>query len=67
MELSIDEFLISFPLISPLILQYKLSTESSKGIYPIYLFPLPFPITNTIPNDFPTTNQSNKFTYGSNY
>ena len=60
-ELSIEEFLINFPLILALILQYKLSTESSKGIYPIYLFPFPFLIINIISNDFPTTNQSNKF------
>ncbi len=61
MELSIEEFLIHFPLILSLILQSKLSIESSKGIYPIYLFPFPFLIINIISNDFPTTNQSNKF------
>ena len=62
MELLIEEFLINFPLILPLIIQYKLSTKSSKGIYPIYLFPFPFLIINIIFNDFLTTNQSNKFT-----
>jgi len=61
MELLIDDFLIHLPLILPLINQFKLSIESSKGIYPIYLFPFPFLIINIITNDFPTTNQLNKF------
>lgn len=61
MELLIEEFLIHFPLILSLILQFKLSIESSKGIYSIYLFPFPFLIINIITNDFPTTNQLNKF------
>ena len=34
---------------------------SSKGIYSIYLFTFPFLIINIITNDFPTTNQLNKF------
>ena len=37
MELLIEEFLIHFPLILSLTLQSKLSIESSKGIYTIYL------------------------------
>lgn len=61
MELLIEEFLIHFPLILSLILQCKLSIESSKGIYSIYLVPFPFLIINIITNDFPTTNQLNKF------
>ena len=61
MELLITDFLIHLPLILPLINQFKLSIESSKGIYPIYLFPFPFLIINIITNDFPTTNQLNKF------
>ena len=61
MELLIDDFLIHLPLILPLINQFKLSIESSKGIYPVYLFPFPFLIINIITNDFPTTNQLNKF------
>jgi NADH:ubiquinone oxidoreductase subunit D len=61
MELLIEEFLIHFPLILSLILQSKLAIESSKGIYSIYLFPFPFLIINIITNDFPTTNQLNKF------
>ena len=61
MELLIEEFSINFPLILSLITRSKLSIESSKGIYPIYLFPFPFLIINIISNDFPTTNQSNKF------
>lgn len=61
MELLIEEFLIHFPLILSLIIQSKLSIESSKGIYSIYLFTFPFLIINIITNDFPTTNQLNKF------
>jgi len=61
MELLIEEFLINFPLILSLILQSKLSIESSKGIYSIYLFSFTFIIINLISNDFPSINQSNKF------
>lgn len=60
MELLIEEFLIHFPLILSLILQCKLSIESSKGIYSIYLFTFPFLIINIITNDFPIVNQLNK-------
>lgn len=61
MELLIEEFLINFPLILSLIINFKLSIESSKGIYSIYLFTFPLFNINLISNDFPTTNQSNKF------
>ena len=61
MELLIEEFLIHFPLILSLILQFKLSIESSKGIYSIYLFTFPFLIINIITNDFLIVNQLNKF------
>ena len=61
MELLIEEFLINFPLILSLTLQFKLSIKSSKGIYPIYLFSFPFLIINIISNDFLTINQLNKF------
>jgi len=47
-------------LILSLILQSKLSIESSKGIYTVSLFPFPFLIINIITNDFPTINQLNK-------
>jgi len=60
MELLIEEFLIHFPFILSLILQCKLSIESSKGIYSIYLFTFPFLIINIITNDFPIVNQLNK-------
>ena len=40
MEWLIEEFLINFPLILSLISRFKLSIESSKGIYSIYLFSL---------------------------
>ena len=55
MELLIEEFLIHFPLILSLILQSKLSIESSKGIYSIYLFSFPFLIINIITNDIFST------------
>ena len=58
---SVYSLLIHFPLILSLILQSKLSIESSKGIYSIYLFSFPFLIINIITNDFPTTNQLNKY------
>ena len=61
MELLIEEFLIHFPLILSLIRNFKLSIESSKGIYFIYLFSFPFLIINIITNDFPTTNILNKY------
>jgi len=61
MEIMIEEFLIIFPLILSLMNQLTLSIESSKGIYSIYLFAFPYVIINIITNDFPTTNQSNKF------
>ena len=60
MELLIEEFLIHFPLVLSLINIYKLSIESSKGIYSIYLFPFPFLIINIITNDFLSINQLNK-------
>ena len=53
MELLIEEFLITFPLILSLIHQLTLSIESSKGIYSIYLFAFPYVIINIITNDFP--------------
>ena len=61
MELLIEEFLIHFPILLSLIKQFKLSIESSKGIYSIYLFSFPFLIINIISNDFLTINQLNKF------
>ena len=61
MELLIEEFLIHFPLILSLILQCKISIESSKGIYSVNLFPFPFLSINIISNDFLTINQLNNF------
>lgn len=61
MELLIEEFLIHFPLILSLINRCKISIESSKGIYSIYLFPFPSLSINIISNDFLTTNQLNNF------
>ena len=61
MELLIEEFLVHFPLILSLTLQSKLSIESSKGIYTIYLLNFPFLVINIITNDFLTTNQLSYF------
>ncbi len=59
MELLIEEFFFHFPLILSLIVQSKLSIDSSKGIYSIYLFKFPYLIINIIIHDVLTTNQLN--------
>jgi len=61
MELLIEEFLISFPLILSFINSFKLSIESSKGIYSIYIQSFPYLTINIISNDYLTINQLNKF------
>jgi NADH:ubiquinone oxidoreductase subunit D len=61
MELLIEEFLISFPLILSFIYSFKLSIESSKGIYSIYIQSFPYLTINIISNDYLTINQLNKF------
>ena len=61
MELLIEEFLISFPLILSFINELKLSIESSKGIYSIYIQSFPYLTINIISNDYLTINQLNKF------
>ena len=61
MEWLISEFLISFPFILSLINELKLSIESSKGIYSIFINSFPYWTTNIISNDFLTLNQLNKF------
>ena len=61
MELLIEEFLINYPIILSLITQFKLSIESSKGIYSIYLSSYPLSTINIISNDFLIINQLNKF------
>ena len=48
MELLIEEFLISFPLILSFINELKLSIESSKGIYSIYIQSFPYLTINII-------------------
>ena len=48
-------------LIQPLIQIPRLSTESSKGTLSIFISPFPFLTTNTISNDYPTSNEINKF------
>jgi NADH:ubiquinone oxidoreductase subunit D len=61
MELLIEEFLISFPLVLAFINEYKLSIESSKGIYSIYIQSFPYLTINIISNDYLSINQLNKF------
>lgn len=61
MELLIEEFLMAFPLILCLVSELKLSLESSKGIYSIYLQSFPYLTVNIISNDYLTINQLNKF------
>ena len=60
MEWLISEFLLTFPFILSLINELKLSIESSKGIYPIFINCFPYWTTNVISNDFLTINQLNK-------
>ena len=62
MELLIEEFLLSFPLILFFINELKLSIESSKGIYSIYIQSFPFLTINIISNDYLIINHLNKFT-----
>jgi NADH:ubiquinone oxidoreductase subunit D len=61
MELLITEFMIRFPFILSLINELKLSIESSKGIYSIFLFSYPFISSSIVSNDYLTLNQLNKF------
>ena len=62
MELLIEEFLIQLPLIFSIISKFKLSIESSKGIYSIYLFIFIVSIINNIiSNDFLITNELIRF------
>ena len=61
MEWLITTFLITFPSILSLINELKLSIESSKGIYSTYPNCFPYLTTYIICNDFPTSNQLNKF------
>ena len=61
MELLITEFLISLPWIQSVIIELKLSMESSKGIYTISIYSFPYWTMNIISNDFHVLNQINKF------
>lgn len=60
-EWLISRYLITFPFILSLINELKLSIESSKGIYSIYIYCFPYWTTYIISNDFFTSNQLNKF------
>ena len=61
MELLIVEFLINFPFLQSVIIELKLTMESSKGIYTIYIYSFPYWTMNIISNDFLTINQINMF------
>ena len=55
------ESLVRFPFTLGLINELKLSIESSKGIYPIFIHSLPIISSSIISNDYLTLNQLNKF------
>ena len=61
MELFISTFLITFPFILSFINSLRLSIESSKGIYSIYVGCFPYWATYIISNDFLVIGQLNKF------
>jgi len=61
MELLITEFLIQLPFILSLINELKLSIESSKGIYSIFIHSFPIISSSILLNDYLTLNQLNKF------
>lgn len=60
MELLISEFLVSFPLLHSFVDTLKLSIESSKGMYCIFMAAFPYLAVNVISNDFLAINQLNK-------
>ena len=63
MELLIKDFRISLSSIHSSIIELYRSTESSKGIYSIYIYTLPSntPFINIITNDFIILNCTNSF------
>jgi len=61
MELLITEFLIQLPFILSLINELKLSIESSKGIYSIFIHSFPIISSSIVSNDYLTLNQLHKF------
>ena len=60
-EYIINEFLINFNTIKTFIIEIKLSIESPKGIYSIYVYSFPYWTTNIISSDYLTINELNKF------
>ena len=60
MEPLIKDLLISFSLIHSSITESYCSTESSKGIYSIYIYDFPYWILNIITNDFINLNYIDK-------
>ena len=61
MELLIKDFRISLLSIHSSIVELYCSIESSKGIYSIYIYTLPYWIINIITNDFIILNCINSF------
>jgi len=61
MELLIYEFLITFPFLLSFLWVLKLSIESSKGIYSIFIMAFPYWTTNIISNDYLALSSINKF------
>jgi len=61
MELLIKDLLIKFSLINSSITESYRSTESSKGIYSIYIYDFPYWILNITTNDFINLNYIDTF------
>jgi len=61
MEMLIYEFLITFPFLLSFLFVLKLSIESSKGIYSIFIMAFPYWTTNIISNDYLALSSINKF------
>ena len=66
MELLIKDLLIIFSLIHSSITESYRSTESSKGIYSIYIYDFPYWILNIITNDFINLNYIDKLCHYTN-
>ena len=62
MEVLINYFCINFMLIRSLVKSLKLSIESNKGIYSIFISSFPFSCINIISNDFLVINEINNIT-----
>jgi NADH:ubiquinone oxidoreductase subunit D len=61
MELLTNEFILYFPLIQVLVQSCKLSIESSKGIYTIFICSFPCLTINIISNDLLSLYEINRW------